>query len=214
MEGNRPTTPSSPIPTAEPQLPVLRFGLRQFFWWVTGIAVLLAIFVAIPAGLALIAVVLTVGVVALHILSTALGTRLRDHANERRVWESGQFAASERIASADAPKVSPPSRRSPLHGRDRPLRRIRIWLTAGASVGGLFGIAALSLLLGNRITIPGMIVGSASTAVVGAWIAFIASSAWSIFREGWRDAVRDPSDTPPHPAQARSQPFRSPQQST
>lgn len=194
VDGNRQSATSGPVPTAEPQLPVLRFGLRQFFWWLTGASVLLAIFVIIPTGLALIAVVLTVGVVALHILSTALGTRLRDHANERRVWESGQLPQQELAANAPRQAVAPPLRRSPLHGHAQPLIRMRIWLTLGALAGGLFGIAALFALLGSRATIPGVLVGSASTAVVGAWIAFIASSAWSIFREGWHDALRDPNE--------------------
>jgi hypothetical protein len=175
-------------------LPVLRFGLRQFFWWLTGVSVLLAIFVIIPTGLALIAVVLAVGVVALHILSTALGTRLRDHANERRAWEAGQSPPPAPASHAPRQAVAPPSRRSPLHGHAQPLIRVRIWLTLGALVGGLFGIVALFLLLGNRTSIAGILVGSASTAVVGAWIAFIASSAWSIFREGWHDALRDPNE--------------------
>lgn len=194
MEGNRQPPPSPPIPPAEPQLPVLRFGLKQFFWWISGVCLLLAIFVAIPTGLALIALVLAVGVVALHVLSTALGTRLRDHANQRRVWESGQQGQLEVYAAPSESMIVPVSRRSPLHGRDQPLRRLRIWLTAGAILGGLLGIIALTLLLGKRTSMAGILVGSASTAVVGAWIAFVISSAWSIFREGWHDALRDPNE--------------------
>jgi hypothetical protein len=193
VEGNRPNSPSPPISSAEPQLPVLRFGLKQFFWWITGTCLLLALFAAIPTGLALLAVVLAVGVIALHVLSTALGTQLRDHANQHRIWESAEIGPSD-VAIPSQPAIVPPFRRSPLHGRDQPLRRLRIWLTAGATLGGLLGIAALSLLLGNRTSIAGILVGSASTAVVGAWIAFVISSAWSIFRQGWRDAVRDPSE--------------------
>lgn len=197
MEGNRQTTPSGPVAAAEPQLPAIRFGLKQFFWWITGACLLLAVFVAVPAGLALVALVLAVGVVALHILSTALGTRLRDHANQRQIWESGLSPRPEIVANSSPPAIVPTSRRSPLHGRDQPLRRMRICLSVGAVLGGLFGITTLSILLGNRTTIAGILVGSASTAVVGAWIAFVAASAWSIFRQGWHDAVRDPSAPSP-----------------
>jgi hypothetical protein len=35
------------------------------------------------------------------------------------------------------------------------------------------------------------LVGAASMAVVGGWVAFVAASAWSIFHEGWRDAVAE-----------------------
>ncbi len=72
----------------EPQLPVLRFGLRQLFWWVTGLCVLLGLLMAVPFGLSPVALVLAVSVVVLHVLSTAIGTRLGAHANERRAWEA------------------------------------------------------------------------------------------------------------------------------
>lgn len=186
--------PAVPSISGEPQLPVLRFGLRQFFWWITAACVLLAVLAAIPRGMSLLALVLAVSVVSLHVLSTAIGTRLREHANQRREWESGQNPGLPSVDTSHSTAMVEPARRSPLHGHDQPLRRMRICLTVGAVVGGLVGIAALSLLLGNRTTIAGIVVGAASTAVVGAWIAFVAASAWSIFRQGWRDAVRDANE--------------------
>lgn len=188
------TPPAVTSISDEPQLPVLRFGLRQLFWWITAVCVLLAVLAAIPTGMSLLALVLAISVVTLHVLSTAIGTRLRDHANQRREWETGQNPGVHATATMHSITPVEPARRSPLHGHDQPLRRMRICLTAGAAVGGLFGMAALSLLLGNRTTIAGIIVGAASTAVVGAWIAFVAASAWSIFRQGWRDAVRDANE--------------------
>jgi hypothetical protein len=164
----------------------LRFGLRQFFWWITAACVLLGVLVAIPWGMSLISLLLAICVVTLHVLSTAIGTRLRDHADERRAWESGQIQPAATQAS---PRVVAPSRRSPLHGREQPLRRMRICLTTGAITGGTLGMVALSILLGERTTVAGILVGAASTAVLGAWIAFLAASAWTIFRQGWRDAV-------------------------
>lgn len=200
MDGD--PTPSAPpfpaaAPPAEPQLPVLRFGLRQFFWWVTAACVLLAVLVVMPRGMSLIAVLLAIGVVTLHVLSTAIGTRLRDHADERRIWESGQIPAMPSPAAAAAPRPVGPIRRSPLQGHEQPLRRMRICLTTGAITGGTLGLVALSILLGERTTIAGVLVGAASTAVLGAWLAFLATSAWSIFRQGWHDAVnhdRRPQD--------------------
>jgi hypothetical protein len=177
-------------------MPVFRFGLRQLFWWVTGVCVLLAGLVTLPWGMGLAAVLLAISVVALHVLSTAIGTRLRDHANEVRAWELGQ-AGNERTAMMGAGAVSAaqlrldPQDRSPLHGHDQPLRRMRVCLTVGAAVGGLLGVLVLSLAIGDRTTLAGILVGAASMAVVGAWLAFVGASAWSIFRQGWRDAVKE-----------------------
>jgi hypothetical protein len=183
-------------PAGEPQMPVLRFGLRQLFWWVTGICVLLAGLVALPWGMGLAAVLLAISVVALHVLSTAIGTRLREHANDVRTWEAGQ-TDGERAelvgvgALSAARRQLEPQERSPLHGHDQPLRRMRVCLTAGAVLGGLLGVLVLSLTIGNRTTLAGILVGAASMAVVGGWLAFVGASAWSIFRQGWRDAVKE-----------------------
>jgi hypothetical protein len=161
------------------------------FWSVTGLCVLLGALVAVPFGLSPVALVLAVSVVVLHVLSTAIGHRLGEHANERRAWEA-------KLDSGGRPPGVPlllvpgePQRRSPLHGRDQPLRQMRVCLTVGAVTGGLLGIAALSVTIGDRTTVAGILVGAASTAVVGGWVAFVAASAWSIFREGWRDAVAE-----------------------
>jgi len=184
---------------SEPQLPVLRFGLRQLFWWVTGLCLLLGALVAVPFGLPPLALLLAVSVVVLHVLSTAIGHRLGAHAQERRAWES-KFDPDERPPGrlpVSVPAV--PERRSPLHGRDQPLRRMRVCLTVGAVLGGLLGLVALSVTIGDRTTVVGILVGAASTAVVGGWVAFVGASAWSIFQQGWRDAVAEHGrDRPQH----------------
>ncbi len=68
---------------------------------------------------------------------------------------------------------------------------MRVCLTVGAVLGGLLGIVALSVTIGDRTTVVGILVGAASMAVVGGWVAFVAASAWSIFHQGWRDAVAE-----------------------
>ena len=139
--------------------------------------------------MAAVALLLAVSVVVLHVLSTAIGTRLRG-ACQRSAGLGGESGSIERPPACHRLRcpVEPP-RRSPLHGHDQPLRRMRMCLTAGAILGGLLGVVALSVTIGDRTTAAGILVGAASTAVVGAWIAFVAASAWSIFRQGWRDAV-------------------------
>lgn len=176
----------------EPQLPVLRFGLRHLFWSVTGLCVLLGAMVAVPFGLSPVALLLAVSVVVLHVLSTAIGHRLGAHANERRAWEAKLDSAGGRPPGVSpAPVAAEPQRRSPLHGREQPLRQMRVCLTVGAVTGGLLGVVALSVTIGDRTTLAGILVGAASMAVVGGWVAFVAASGWSIFREGWRDAVAE-----------------------
>jgi hypothetical protein len=182
-------TPESRPP--EPQLPVLRFGLKQLFWWVTGLCVLLGLLVAVPYGLPPLALLLAVAVVVLHVLSTAIGNRLGTHANDRRAWEANLGPEDRPPAAVPGPVSAEPQRRSPLHGRDQPLRRMRVCLTVGAVLGGLLGLVALSVTIGDRTTVVGILVGAASTAVVGGWVAFVAASAWSIFQQGWREAVAE-----------------------
>ncbi len=178
------------VTTTAPQLPVLRFSLRHLFWWLTGASVLFAALVLSPRlDLSPLAVLLFSSLVALHVIGTALGTRLRAHANELRAWEATQATAEgpPRPALARIPVAMGP--RSPLHGHHRPLRRLPQCLAAGAMAGGILGVVVLSLAIGDRSSLAGVAVGSVSMAVVGAWLAFVGVSAWSIMREGWRDAV-------------------------
>jgi hypothetical protein len=180
----------------EPQLPVLRFSLKQLFWWVTGACVLMAALAVSPqAGLSPVALLMAVSAVALHVGGTAIGTRLRAHANERQAWEAAQGHADRFDVS---PPWSPPSSlateprpRSPLHGHGRPLRRLPLYLVSGAIFGGTFGAVALAIAIGERTTIAGVAVGALSMAVVGTWLAFVAASSWAIFRQGWHDAVAE-----------------------
>lgn len=185
------------VGSAEPQLPVVRFGLKQFFWWVTGACLLMA-GMAISARsdsmspLVLLMAVLAVG---LHIGGTAIGMRLKAHANERRAWEAARNAG-EAIddgppTAASVPLYREPQVRSPLHGHDRPLRRLRAWVSAGAILGGGLGVVVLSLTIGDRTSAAGIVVGALSTAIVGAWLAFVGANSWAIFRQGWLDAVAE-----------------------
>ncbi len=179
----------------EPQLPIFRFQLKHLFWCVTGTCLLLATLVIASKSDSLtpLAIILAVFAVILHVAGTALGLRMKQHADRRRAWEeSARFPAStdERPQFSEAATASLRERpRSPLHVHDRPLRRLRMIVAAGAVLGGCLGIAALSLFIGNRTTAAGIVVGAVSTAVVGAWSAFVVANSWTIFRQGWRDAV-------------------------
>jgi hypothetical protein len=170
-------------------LPVLRFSLRHLFWFVTLFCVLLAALVAsVGSGVMPLALLLAVLVVTLHVTGTALGTRLRAHADS-------QIAHSAPIRRLPAPPLPRPL----LHERGFLNRWLPIWVAAGAVVGSLAGVGALIAFVGHRATVAGIAVGTLSTAILGAWFAFLAVSSWAIVRQGWRDAVanhhRDQSET-------------------
>ncbi len=131
---------------------------------------------------------LAVLAVGLHVGGTAIGTRLRDHANERRAWEAERSRVERNDVGPVALAVSNRPR-SPWHGKERPLARLRNSVVTGAIVGGTLGLVGLSMAMGERTTLGGIAVGGVSTAVVGAWLAFVAVNSWTIFRRGWRDAV-------------------------
>jgi hypothetical protein len=180
----------------EPQLPALRFSLRYLLWIVTAVCVVLAALVSISQnGLLAMALLLAVMAVLLHVSGTAIGSRLREHADERRAWE---VSRGGRTDFEIAPPVSAARlidlelrARSPLHGHGRAHHRLRACLVAGAIVGGCLGVVGLTIAMGDRTSPAGIAVGAVSTAVIGAWLAFVAANSWAIFRQGWRDAVME-----------------------
>jgi hypothetical protein len=162
------------------------------FWLVTAVCILMAALVAAPAGVSSLALLLAVLAVGLHVGGTAIGTRLRAHANERRAWEAAQECLENSpLPLAASPLITDPQPRSPLQSHSQPLRRLPLYLVSGAIFGGTSGAVALAIAIGERTTITGVGVGALSTAVVGAWLAFVAANSWAIFRQGWRDAVVD-----------------------
>jgi hypothetical protein len=182
----------------EPQLPGLRFGLMPFFWCVTGICLLLAAMamLARTGTMSPLVLLMAVLVVALHIGGTAIGMRMRAHANERRAWETARNPAAGGVLShegqalASLVQVMPEAKpRSPLYGHDRPLGRLKQCVVAGAILGGVVGAVVLSLAIGSRTSPAGIAVGAVSTAIVGAWLAFVGANSWAIFRQGWIEAV-------------------------
>src|SRR5690349_6720566 len=122
---------------SEPQLPVFRFRLKHMFWCVTGVCLLLATLVIAnrSGNMTPLAILLAVLVVILHVAGTAIGLRMKQHADRRRAWEDAARYAAEggempSLQMGTSPAVSLRERpRSPLHVHDRPLRRLR-WCVA------------------------------------------------------------------------------------
>lgn len=170
---------------SDPSLPSFRFSLRHLFWGVTLVCLVLAGTVAVAElGTAPLALLLMVFAVVLHVVGTAIGTRLRDHADEqhaRRPQPTVQVVSSP--TQVDRP--------SSLHQRGLPLPWLPAWIAVGLVAGGVAGAALFSVAIGHRATPVGIAVGGLSTAVLGGWFAFIAASSWTILRQGWREAVSD-----------------------
>jgi hypothetical protein len=182
----------SPAAQAEPSLydqgrPAFRFGLRHLFWFVTGVSVLLAATASFPEGsYGSLALLLAIAVVALHLMSTAVGSHLRAEADKH----TAVFLPTD-VSAALASKAAEASH-SPLRTHGLAVRWLPLLVAAGAVVGGCIGAVLLELTIGSRTTSLGVAVGALSTAVLGAWCAFIGSNFSAILRRGWRDAVADP----------------------
>jgi hypothetical protein len=170
--------------------PALRFSLRNLFSFITAAGVLLAICSSCEGGgYAPIAVLLAVSVVLLHLISTVVGNNLRSEADKQTgVFRSFGDTASEQIIRAPLARDITPS---PLHTRGRTMRWLPMVVLAGAAVGGCLGAILLEAIVGGRTTAVGVAVGALSTAVLGAWFAFLGGNFWSILHKGWRDAVAE-----------------------
>jgi hypothetical protein len=178
--------------------------MRQLLWFVAALSGLMAALVSLP-GLIAAALLLAVLVVSAHVLSTVIGTRLREQTDEaqQRADRSGQSekAMGLRADSELREATLQTLRRSPWHRRGSTalpwLPRI---IFAGGLVGGVAGAIILAATIGHRTSAAGIIVGSASLAVVGGWIAFLSGSFYGIFRHGLRDALAEQrKDESPRP---------------
>jgi hypothetical protein len=178
-------------------LPLFRFGLKQLLAFVAALSTLLAAIVIVD-GISAAVLLLVTLVVAAHVLSTALGSRLRAHANR------SQHKRVAMVQSRDARHLPPPPY---WHSHGRPVLRWRsLLMVAGIAIGGLGGGAFLASAIGNRTSAAGILVGSISLAVIGGWVTFLATSFYAIFRRGWREAVQgDDSLRKSHPTASFNQ---------
>jgi hypothetical protein len=161
---------------------------------VAGLSGLLAAVVSLP-GLSAAALLLAVLVVAAHLFSTALATRLR-----RRTDET-QRSGDRYVGADDAPGTRNHQhsattisslRRSPWHRRGgTSLPWLPRLIIAGVMAGAIVGALLLAATIGHRTSLAGILVGSASLAVVGGWFAFLCGNFYGIFRHGLRDALAE-----------------------
>jgi hypothetical protein len=180
---------SSATPPSD-DLPLFRFGLRQFLLFVTLVCLLMAA-MATWHGLTALVLLLATLVVVFHVFSTALGTQLRWHANRTR--RQGLPPPLARTPSEHSRVTSSQFKsRSPWHEcRSTPLPWRLRWIVGASLLGCIVGAILLSGTIGHRSSWPGIALGSFSMGVVAGWFAFVGYSFYGVFRHGLRDAMTD-----------------------
>jgi hypothetical protein len=150
------------------------------------------------SGLAALALLLATLVVGLHLLSTAIGSHLRNHSDRVHPREPRQETPSP-VAFNVTDQTSPGSQiRSPWHERrSTPLPWLPRLVISASFVGGMVGALVLDGRAGDRASTAGVAVGSISLAVVAGWFAFAGYSFCGVFRHGLRDAMSN--DHPDRP---------------
>ncbi len=182
---------------------MFQFRLRQLFGFVALVSCLLTAFVLFGGITALVLLLGTLIVVA-HLSATALGSRLRAHADSARACQAieqnaneSRFAVMERWARLANVQFG---RRSPWHGRGgTALPWVPRFVVAAVTLGGAAGALLLTETIGHRTSMTGVVVGAISFAVLSGWFAFLGSSFYGIVRHGLRDAAseQDRDDTGP-----------------
>lgn len=179
---------------SEPQ--ILHFGLRQWFYFISGVAILCALLARLETVGALL-VLSIVGLVAAHVVGTFLGTRLRDTSAEVTRWKGRPGSPDVDVPVAVPQPVALSELRLPetttLAGQGRGSWSTRLAVAVGGMVGLVCGAAAIVKFAGPDVTRAGAALGAVSCGVIGAWMTLLASNFWAIAREAWRHASKHDS---------------------
>lgn len=159
--------------------PLFRFRLRHLLLFVTGISLLLAGLVTLP-GVPALAFLLAALVVTFHVFSTALGSRLRSHADREQSRESGR----------PRQPLARPSMPLPWYGCEgNAVPWMPRLIATAVLLGGCLGAGLFSLTVGHRTSAAGLALGSMSLAAISGWIAFLLGNFYATFRRGLREAL-------------------------
>jgi hypothetical protein len=159
--------------------PLFRFRLRHLLVFVTAVSLLLAGLVTLH-GVPALAFLLAALVVTFHVFSTALGSRLRSHAD----LEQAECFGSPRLPLA-GPGVS-----TPWYGREgKSVPWIPRLIASAIFFGGCLGAGLLTLTVGHRSSPAGLALGSMSLAAISGWFAFLIGNFYATFRRGLREAL-------------------------
>jgi hypothetical protein len=182
---SRPTSPDD-------ELPLFRFRLRHLLAFVTFACLLLAAMV-IWQGVTAVVLLLATLVIGFHLLSTALGSQLRIHANRIQRRDLPEYLSQVSNAAVDNCRSNPQTHaRSPWHERrSTPLPWLPKLVVLASFSGGVLGAVLLDGAVGHSTSAAGLAVGAFSVAVVAGWFAFVGYSFYGVFRHGLRDAMSD-----------------------
>ncbi|MAT69635.1 MAG: hypothetical protein CMJ58_08930 [Planctomycetaceae bacterium] len=187
---NSPPPPGRSGPPPTPHL--FRFGLRQMLLLVS-LATILAGLMAKLGGVWPWVIGGSVAMVAAHVFGTLIGTRLRDTSREVQDWRAAvdPKAVDEPAISRDKAPRDARARTTSLADRHAAPQRDRWAIGGGAAVGTLLGVVAISLGWGDRVSLLAILVGAISCAVLGGWLALVATSFAAIARHALRHASED-----------------------
>jgi hypothetical protein len=158
---------------------LFRFRLRHLLVFFAAVSLLLAGLVTLH-GVPAIAFLLAALVVTFHVFGTALGSRLRSHADRE---QAGQFG-SPRMPLAS------PSMSAPWYGREGDsVPWIPRLVVTAIIFGGCLGAGLLRLTVGHRSSAAGLALGSVSFAAISGWFAFLMGNFFATFRRGLREAL-------------------------
>jgi hypothetical protein len=167
----------------------LQFTLRTMFVAVSALGGLFAL-MGVIGPIASAALLLVVAVVGLHVVGTALGTSLRDQAPTR---SADQATSTTPIADgAIAVRASLPLHR--LHQRTSLSWLIGAASIAGALVGGWIGNMALAEWA--DVSLRGIILGTASSGILGGLAGFLGGSFLQMSLAAWWQASTEEITAP------------------
>lgn len=204
----------SPVPLSSDHVAVrpdgrhpalFRFGLRNLLLSMGGLSVLFAAMSAFGGMLAL-ALLLLALVVAAHVLSTFVGTRLRDGSTAASAWEAANGRRSpEPYLAVNTPHLKRGANEQEtvrhLHGRGFFVR----WVVCAVAMCGLAASAVCAVLLfdflGPKAGVAAIVAAAVAAGVLAAWAAFLALGFYIILRRAWREAVEAAGGLPLAPNQ-------------
>jgi hypothetical protein len=181
------STPPRPQPT------LFRFGLRNMLLVVGALCVLFASMSAVGGMLSL-AILLLALVVTAHVLSTFVGTRLRDGSTAASQWEAANGVREQEpyLAVDSLRRVIHPheaERSQHLQGRGLSVWWI-IWVVAVGGVAAAGVCTAVMIeLLWPRIGVPAIVAGAVAAGVLAAWTVFLGLSFYLTSRRAWQEAL-------------------------
>lgn len=185
----------SPAEPVVAESPLFRFRLRQLLAFVTAICALLTALVC-ASGVIALALTIMAAVVAMHVFATTLGNtlqtrmKLEKHSRLPTTPIDPMIPCVSDQSDTFAAVRSQPL--SPWHGRSSTYVpwRSRV-VTGGMLISGFAGCLALIVVLGDKISMAGSIIGAISFAVLGGWFAFLCCNFYGVFRQGFREALAD-----------------------